>query len=156
MQIYTLCFLKKENEILLLNRQKNPSMGRWSGVGGKIKVGETPLECALREIKEETDISLDHAHYGEQMDWYEDGVLRGGLELYLAELPADFHYLTPKGTREGILDFKKIDWIFAEKNQGMPDNIPFILNHLLTSPDKQYFSCFFESGALQKVIKVEK
>ncbi len=34
---YTICFIRKGNKILLLNRNKKPNMGMWNGVGGKIR-----------------------------------------------------------------------------------------------------------------------
>ena len=44
--------------ILLLHRNKEPNMGLWSPCGGKLKVddGESPYDCALRELREETGI----------------------------------------------------------------------------------------------------
>lgn len=51
---YTICFIKRADNILLLNREKPGWMGSWNGVGGKIETGETPIECILREIYEET------------------------------------------------------------------------------------------------------
>ncbi|MEH6943445.1 NUDIX domain-containing protein, partial [Bacillus sp. JJ722] len=55
---YTVCFVKKENEILMLNREKAPIMGVWNGVGGKIENGETSDEGAIREVFEETSIKV--------------------------------------------------------------------------------------------------
>ncbi|WP_433596302.1 NUDIX domain-containing protein [Lysinibacillus xylanilyticus] len=56
---YTVCFVKNENNILMLNREKSPIMGVWNGVGGKIEKGETPDEGALREVFEETGIRVE-------------------------------------------------------------------------------------------------
>lgn len=39
---YNVCFLKSEDRILMLNREKAPIMGVWNGVGGKNEVGENP------------------------------------------------------------------------------------------------------------------
>ncbi len=47
---HTLCFIKRNEEILMLNREYDPVKGLWNGVGGKIEKGETPLENAIREI----------------------------------------------------------------------------------------------------------
>lgn len=33
--------------------------GKWNGLGGKIKPGETPEECAIREVREESGLSLE-------------------------------------------------------------------------------------------------
>ena len=51
------CF-DPEGRILLLHRNKEPNMGLWSPCGGKLKVddGESPYDCALRELQEETGI----------------------------------------------------------------------------------------------------
>jgi 8-oxo-dGTP diphosphatase len=55
---YTICFIKRKDEILLLNRNKKPNMGLWNGVGGKIETGETPFEGIIRETWEETGLLL--------------------------------------------------------------------------------------------------
>ena len=49
----TLCFVIKDDEILMINRNKPPFMGLWNAVGGHIEDGETPSQSAIREIKEE-------------------------------------------------------------------------------------------------------
>ncbi|KAA0773844.1 MULTISPECIES: NUDIX domain-containing protein [Bacillus cereus group] len=45
---HTLCFIKRNEEILMLNREYDPVKGLWNGVGGKIEKGETPLENAIQ------------------------------------------------------------------------------------------------------------
>lgn len=57
---HTLCFIKRNEEILMLNREYAPVKGLWNGVGGKIEKGETPLENTIREIKEETNIKVTY------------------------------------------------------------------------------------------------
>ncbi len=57
---HTLCFIKRNEEILMLNREYDPVKGLWNGIGGKIEKGETPLENAIREIKEETNIKVTY------------------------------------------------------------------------------------------------
>lgn len=57
MKIATLCYLKKDGRTLMLfrNKKKNDmNGGKWIGLGGKLIDGETPEECAIREIKEES------------------------------------------------------------------------------------------------------
>ncbi|CEM39482.1 unnamed protein product [Vitrella brassicaformis CCMP3155] len=44
-------------EYLLIRRGKEPSKGKWSLPGGKIDLGETTLEAAARELKEETALN---------------------------------------------------------------------------------------------------
>lgn len=56
-RISVLVFLKNERgEFLLLKRKKAPNLGKWSPVGGKLEMalGESPFECAVREVSEET------------------------------------------------------------------------------------------------------
>ncbi|MCT6809298.1 MAG: NUDIX domain-containing protein, partial [Staphylococcus epidermidis] len=66
---YTICFIKKDKEILLLNRNKKPNMGMWNGVGGKIEGSESHLESIIRETYEETGIILNNPLYVGNVVW---------------------------------------------------------------------------------------
>lgn len=58
----TVCYLEKDNEILMLYRNKKENdinKGKWIGVGGHFEDFESPYECAVREIKEETGFSVN-------------------------------------------------------------------------------------------------
>lgn len=62
-----LCDLRDEQgRILLLRRLKEPNKGLCSPIGGKLDMptGESPAQCAQREIKEEAgiDIPIDRLH----------------------------------------------------------------------------------------------
>lgn len=57
----TLCYIEKEDEYLMLHRIKkvnDENHDKWIGVGGKFESGESPEDCLLREVKEETGLSL--------------------------------------------------------------------------------------------------
>lgn len=57
----TLCYLEKDGAYLMLHRnkkEKDPNEGKWIGVGGKLEPGETPEECLVREVLEETGLTL--------------------------------------------------------------------------------------------------
>ncbi len=57
MIIATLCYLQKDDNILMIypkNKKDTRYNDKWNGVGGKLQKGESPLECAIREIMEET------------------------------------------------------------------------------------------------------
>jgi ADP-ribose pyrophosphatase YjhB (NUDIX family) len=47
-------------EVLLIRRGKPPSMGLWSFCGGSLELGESLVECAMREVREETGLILRH------------------------------------------------------------------------------------------------
>lgn len=59
-----LCLITKGKNILLGLRKRAPRKGTWSGYGGKVEKGESPLEAAHREIFEEaiiSDLRIDSA-----------------------------------------------------------------------------------------------
>ena len=61
MILSTLCYIEKENKYLMLHRVKkeaDANKDKWIGVGGKFEDGESPEECVLREVKEETGLTL--------------------------------------------------------------------------------------------------
>jgi 8-oxo-dGTP diphosphatase len=60
-RIAVLCYLyDEEGRVLLLHRRKAPNAGMYSPIGGKLEVseGESPHDCALREIREEAGLRL--------------------------------------------------------------------------------------------------
>lgn len=57
----TLCYIEKEDKYLMLHRVKkedDQSRGKWLGIGGKFEDKESPDECLLREVYEETGLKL--------------------------------------------------------------------------------------------------
>ena len=56
-----LCYIEKDEKYLMLyrNKKKNDvNGGKWIGVGGKLEENESPDEALLREVKEETGLTL--------------------------------------------------------------------------------------------------
>ena len=53
----TLCLLKKEDAILLALKKRGWGEGKFNGVGGKLKDGETPEEAMIRETQEEIHVT---------------------------------------------------------------------------------------------------
>ena len=57
----TLCYIEKENRYLMLHRTKKKNdinHDKWIGVGGKFEENESPEDCLLREVLEETGLTL--------------------------------------------------------------------------------------------------
>lgn len=61
MKLTTLCYIERDDQYLMLHRiKKNNDLNhdKWIGVGGKFEEDETPEECLLREVQEETGLTL--------------------------------------------------------------------------------------------------
>lgn len=57
----TLCYIKQDDCYLMLHRtmkKHDINQDKWVGVGGHFKDGESPEDCLLREVKEETGLTL--------------------------------------------------------------------------------------------------
>src|SRR5437016_5080550 len=59
--VATLCYLKSNGKTLMMHRNKKPGdvhKGKWNGLGGKLDAGESPDDCVVREIREESGLSI--------------------------------------------------------------------------------------------------
>lgn len=82
MKLATLCYVRHGNKTLMIHRIKKANdmhQGKWNGLGGKLESGETPEECARREIKEESGLTvtnlmlkgfLTFPGFANDEDWY--------------------------------------------------------------------------------------
>jgi 8-oxo-dGTP diphosphatase len=52
----TLVYCLDGDRVLLMERRKEPNFGLWVGLGGKLEPGESPYECARRELHEEAGL----------------------------------------------------------------------------------------------------
>ncbi len=78
----TLCYVKNNGKTLMLYRNKKENdyhKGKWNGLGGKFEDGETPEECAVREIYEESGLRISNPkmngfitfpNFDGKNDWY--------------------------------------------------------------------------------------
>ena len=62
----TLCYIEKGGQYLMLHRirkENDENKDKWIGVGGKLEDRESPEDCVLREVKEETGLTLTEYRY---------------------------------------------------------------------------------------------
>ncbi len=55
----TLVYCLENNQVLLMRRKKEPNLGLWVAPGGKVEAGESPYDCAARELQEETGLKAN-------------------------------------------------------------------------------------------------
>lgn len=61
MELTTLCYIEKDESYLMLHRvskKHDVNKDKWIGVGGHFEQGESPEDCLLREVEEETGLTL--------------------------------------------------------------------------------------------------
>ena len=61
MKIGTLCYINNGEKTLMLHRVKKENdmhEGKWNGLGGKLEEGESPEECVIREVYEESGLTI--------------------------------------------------------------------------------------------------
>jgi len=70
----TLVFVVKNGEILLIRKKRGLGAGKINGPGGRLGSGETPRQCAVREMKEELGVTpIGLTYCGENRFQFVDG-----------------------------------------------------------------------------------
>ena len=80
----TLCYIEHEDSYLMLHRTKKEhdiNKDKWIGVGGHFEEGESPDDCLVREVREETGLTLISYH------------LRGVLTFSTNDWPTEYIFL---------------------------------------------------------------
>ena len=83
----TLCYIEKDGCYLLLHRVKKKADvngGKWVGVGGHFEEGETAEDCVLREVREETGLTLTDYRYAGRIRFDSDAWPSEIMHLYHA------------------------------------------------------------------------
>ncbi len=82
MKLATLCYVRRDRQTLMIHRIKKANdmhLGKWNGLGGKLNPGESPEECAVREIFEESGLRVRNPQlkgvltfpaFANDEDWY--------------------------------------------------------------------------------------
>ncbi len=115
MKLTTLCYIEKENKYLMLHRtkkQNDANHDKWIGVGGKFETDETPQECLLREVYEET--SLELTAYS----------LRGIVTFISDEWETEYMFLFTASEYKGeISDCNEGELVWIDKSEVMNLNL---------------------------------
>lgn len=118
MMLSTLCYIENDGAFLMLNRNRKANdvnHGKWIGVGGKFETNESPENCLIREVKEETGLDLKPGSY----EW--KGVLtfiydtKPSEYIFVYKALASSRHISPGTSREGDLH-----WIDKEKILSLP------------------------------------
>jgi len=131
----TLCYIEKDGRWLMLyrGRKKNdPNAGKWVGVGGKFEDKESPEDCVIREVKEETGLTLLSQR------------LRGIITFVSDEWETEYMYLFTADEFEGevtLCDEGDLMWVEREKVFSLPlwAGDKLFLSRI-TDPDSPFFS----------------
>lgn len=87
MKLTTLCYIEKDDKYLMLHRVKKENdlnHDKWVGVGGKFEPDETPEECMLREVREETGLTLTRYRFRAILTFLSDEWETEYIHLYTA------------------------------------------------------------------------
>lgn len=109
MKMTTLCYIENNNKYLMLHRisKKNDiNKDKWIGVGGHFEEGESPEDCLLREVKEETGLELESYRF------------RGIVTFILDNYETEFMCLYTADKYRGKLikcDEGKLEWVDKNK-----------------------------------------
>ena len=114
MVLATLCYVKKDNKTLMIYRNKKPNdmhEGKWNGLGGKLEARESPEDCVMREIKEESGLDIKNpklvglltfpAFDIQKRDWH--------VFVYIANEFSGELIVSPEGELHWINDDKILD-----------------------------------------------
>ena len=110
----TLCYLERGDEYLMLHRVKkvhDMNHDKWIGVGGKFEEGESPEECMLREVQEETGLTLTAWRY------------RGIVTFVSNEWSGEYMHLFTADGYSGALkscDEGELEWVEKQRLPALP------------------------------------
>ncbi len=102
----TLCYLEKEGKFLMLHRVKKEhdvNKDKWIGVGGHALDYESPEDCLLREVWEETGLTLTKYRFHGIITFALKDVETQYMCLYTAtEWEGELNYDCPEGELEWV------------------------------------------------------
>ncbi len=109
-RLSTLCYIEKDRKYLMLHRtvkENDINKDKWIGVGGHFEADESPEECLIREVKEETGYTLTSYRYRGIVTF----VSGNGITEYMSLFTADGFEGEETDCDEGELEWVDIDRI---------------------------------------------
>lgn len=148
-KLTTLCYIEKDGEYLMLYRNKkhnDQSGGKWIGVGGKLEEGESPEECLLREVREETGLTLTSYKFCGIVTFVSDIYEGEYMFLYTAD---GFEGELTESCREG-----ELHWIPKSQVLQLPawEGDHYFLSRLLEGETDIHLKLRYEGDALAEVV----
>ena len=148
MKMTTLCYIEKDGKYLMLHRTKKENdmnKDKWLGIGGKFEKDESPEECVLREVKEETGLTLKAFR------------LRGIITYISTEWETEYMYLFTADDFEGNLincNEGDLEWVEKEKvlDLNLWEGDKIFLNKL--KEDSSFFTIKFNYDG-EKLVKYD-
>lgn len=149
----SLCYIECGGKYLMLHRVKktvDENKDKWIGIGGKFEEGESPEDCVMREVSEETGLTLNSWQYRGIVTFVSD---EWGTE-YMHLFTSDVFSGTPRECDEGVLE-----WIEKERLLSLPiwEGDKIFLRLLDT--DEPFFSlklCYQGDRLIQAVLNGKK
>ncbi|RTL01042.1 MAG: NUDIX domain-containing protein [Proteobacteria bacterium] len=127
MQKYVLAFLfnTKLNQVLLLKKNRGPEhlIGKWTGLGGKVEAGETPLSAIKREVKEESGLQIEFNHSDHFATLFKNGIFE--MHIYTKSISNLDEFQELEDEELGIAFVEFVDYSLLTKNG------PWIINMAL-------------------------
>lgn len=144
----TLCYIEQDGKYLMLHRisKKNDvNKDKWIGVGGHFEADESPEECVVREVKEETGYTLTSYRFRGLVTF----ISGTGVTEYMSLFTADGFEGEPIECNEGVLE-----WVSKEEvlnlNIWEGDKVFF----KLLNEQEEFFSLKLEYDGNDKLINV--
>ena len=142
----TICEIIRDDKILLQYKAAGKfGEGKWNGPGGKVDKGETPEECVIREVKEETDIDVKELIKKAEHEFIFPHDLESNNYTHIF-LSYTFQG-EPRNMGEGELKWFKIDDIPLDK---MWDDDQYWLKDVLSGKEQNMRFFFNQDNKVEK------